>query len=87
MNFHFLSLFRKRDIPELLERALVAETRAAVLENVLEKRERRARRERRKDATDIARAISARAKEYSDRFSRLTPEQAQEARMRAGRRT
>ena len=84
----FLSLFRKpahTEVAELRDRCIVAETKAILLADELE-RARRAKRERRKDATDISRAIAARAQAYSDRFSRLTPEEAKAARAAASSR-
>ena len=60
---------------ELRDRAIVAETKAVLLENALEAERSRRGRERRRDATDIARAIAARAQVYSDRFRDLTDEQ------------
>ena len=73
---NFLAIFSKpTDIAELRDRAIVAETKAVLLENALEAERSRRTRERRRDATDIARAIAARAQVYSDRFSHLTDEQ------------
>jgi Tfp pilus assembly protein PilE len=63
------------DIAELRDRAIVAETKAVLLENALEAERRRRTRERRKDHTDTARAIAAQAQAYSQRFASLTPSQ------------
>lgn len=75
MAFHWPFFSPPTDIAELRDRAIVAETKAVLLENALEAERRRRGRERRRDATDIARAIAARAQVYSDRFSHLTDEQ------------
>lgn len=78
-----LSMFREtfptelpaEEISELRDRAMFLEMRAVLLQNALEAERSRRGRERRRDATDIARAIAARAQVYSDRFSHLTDEQ------------
>ena len=73
---NFLAIFSKpTDIAELRDRALMAETRNVLLENALEAERSRRGRERRRDATDVSRAIAARAQVYSDRFRHLTDEQ------------
>lgn len=75
MAFHWPFFSPPTDIAELRDRAIVAETKAVLLENALEAERSRRSRERRRDATDISRAIAARAQVYSDRFSHLTDEQ------------
>ena len=75
MAFHWPFFSKPTDIAELRDRAIVAETKAVLLENAVEAERRRRTRERRRDATDIARAIAARAQVYSDRFRDLTDEQ------------
>lgn len=79
-------LFRKpTDTAELRDRAIIAETKAVLLENALEVERCRRGRERRRDATDIARAIAARAQVYSDRFAHLTDDQRRRAIQQAKR--
>lgn len=87
MAFHWPAFIKPAptDIAELRDRAIVAETKAVLLENALEAERSRRGRERRRDATDIARAIAARAQVYSDRFSHLTDEQKARA-IQAGKR-
>lgn len=75
MAFHWPFFSKPIDIAELRARAIVAETKAVLFENAFEAERYRRGRERRRDATDIARAIAARAQVYSDRFSHLTDEQ------------
>ena len=78
-----LSMFREtfptelpdEEICELRDRAMFLEMRAVLLQNALEAERSRRGRERRRDATDISRAIAARAQVYSDRFRDLTDEQ------------
>lgn len=69
---NFLAIFSKpTDIAELRDRPIVAETKAVLLENALEAERSRRTRERRRDATDIARAIAARAAALKERFKGL----------------
>lgn len=74
MNLSFFPLLRPKpahaEVAELRDRVIIAETQAVLLMNEVEHL-RRPRRERRRDASDIRRAIAARAKAYSDRFENL----------------
>lgn len=85
-----LSLFRRQPtaieaIAAMRDRCIVAETKAVLLENEVERLRRRQLRERRKDARDVAKAIAARAADYADRFAGLTDEQRSKAKAAAAR--
>lgn len=74
MNFHWPSFLRSKphtEVADLRDRAIVAETKAVLLENALEAERRRRFRERRRDASDVSHAIAARAADYAKRFGKL----------------
>lgn len=68
--FGFLRPRNVEEVAALRDRALVAETKALLLEDIVH-HQARPRRERRKDASDIKHAIAARAAAYSERFKSI----------------
>ncbi len=74
MNFHW-PIFSKpayhAELAELRDRLIVAEAKAVLIENALEAERRRRTRERRRDATDVSRAIAAKAEALTKRFAKL----------------
>lgn len=87
MNFHWPFFIKPKsaEVAELRDRCIVAETRAILLENELE-RARRPKRERRRDAGAFRDAREATTQRYAERLSTLTPEQRKSAMLRAANR-
>jgi hypothetical protein len=85
LNF-IASLFpdRRAELAEIRDRLIEAETKAVFLENHLEAERRRRTRERRRDATDVSRAIAAKAASLKARFAKLDASQI-EAAIEAGK--